>query len=76
MSDAVLSQFKQEEAKEEIKAERKIKVGIIGTGGMMTPKDIRRMFEAGASLVALNSGIRENGFKLLREAVKELETAQ
>ena len=49
---------------------------IIGTGGMMTPKDIRRMFEAGASLVALNSGIRENGFKLLRAAVKELETAQ
>lgn len=49
---------------------------IIGTGGMMTPKDIRRMFEAGASLVALNSGIRENGFKLLREAVKELETVQ
>jgi dihydroorotate dehydrogenase len=47
---------------------------IIGTGGMMTPKDIRRMFEAGASLVALNSGIRENGFKLLRNAVKELET--
>ncbi len=34
MSDAVLSQFKQEEAKEEIKAERKIKVGIIGTGGI------------------------------------------
>ena len=49
---------------------------IIGTGGMMTPKDIHRMFEAGASLVALNSGIRENGFKLLRAAVKELETAQ
>ena len=46
---------------------------IIGTGGMMTPKDIRRMFEAGASLVALNSGIRENGLKLLRNAVKELE---
>ncbi len=34
MSDAVLSQFKQEEAKEEIKADRKIKVGIIGTGGI------------------------------------------
>lgn len=49
---------------------------IIGTGGMMTPKDIRRMFEAGASLVALNSGIRENGLKLLGEAVKELEKAE
>lgn len=47
---------------------------IIGTGGMMTPKDISRMFEAGASLVALNSGIRENGLKLLRHAVAELET--
>ena len=49
---------------------------IIGTGGMMTPKDIRRMFEAGASLVALNSGIRENGLKLLRHAVAELETTK
>ena len=35
MSDAVLSQFKQEEVKEEIKAPaKKIKVGIIGTGGI------------------------------------------
>lgn len=45
---------------------------IIGTGGMMTPQDIERMMEAGASLVALNSGIRENGVKLLREGAKTL----
>ena len=34
MSDKVLSQFKQEETVEEIKTDRKIKVGIIGTGGI------------------------------------------
>ncbi len=45
---------------------------IIGTGGMMTPNDIRRMFEAGASLVALSSGLRENGMKLLKNAAKEI----
>ena len=43
---------------------------IIGSGGMMTPEDIERMFEAGASLVALSSGVRENGLKLLRRATK------
>ena len=32
MADAVLSKFKQAEEKEEIKSDRKIKVGIIGTG--------------------------------------------
>lgn len=45
---------------------------IIGTGGMMTPEDIKRMMEAGASLVALNSGIRENGVRLLKEGAKSL----
>ena len=39
---------------------------IIGTGGVMTPEDIEAMMAAGASLVSLSSGIRENGFKLLR----------
>ncbi|MBR4933255.1 MAG: Gfo/Idh/MocA family oxidoreductase, partial [Clostridia bacterium] len=34
MSDKVLSQFKQEEKAEEIKTDRKVKVGIIGTGGI------------------------------------------
>jgi dihydroorotate dehydrogenase len=43
---------------------------IIGSGGMMTPEDIERMFEAGASLVALSSGVRENGLKLLRRTTK------
>ena len=45
---------------------------IIGTGGMMTPNDISRMLEAGASLVALSSGLRENGFKLLKKAAKQI----
>ena len=47
---------------------------IIGTGGMMTPNDIERMIEAGASLVALSSGVRENGFKLLKKATKQIAT--
>ena len=34
MSDKVLSQFKQEETTEEIKTERKVKVGVIGCGGI------------------------------------------
>jgi dihydroorotate dehydrogenase len=46
---------------------------IIGSGGMMTPDDIRRMIDAGASLVALNTGVRENGFKLLKESAKALK---
>lgn len=45
---------------------------IIGSGGMMTPEDVARMFEAGASLVALSSGVRENGLKLLRNAAKRI----
>lgn len=47
---------------------------IIGCGGMMTKEDVRRMFEAGASLVALNSGVRENGLRLLGRAAKEITT--
>lgn len=45
---------------------------IIGSGGMMTPEDVRRMIEAGASLVALNSGIRENGVQLLKQASRTI----
>ena len=45
---------------------------IIGSGGMMTPEDVARMFEAGASLVALSSGVRENGLKLLRAAARKI----
>jgi dihydroorotate dehydrogenase len=47
---------------------------IIGSGGMMTPEDIKRMMEAGASLVALNSGIRENGFRLLKKGAERIKT--
>jgi dihydroorotate dehydrogenase len=47
---------------------------IIGTGSMMTPNDIERMMEAGASLVALSSGLRENGFKLLKKAITQIAT--
>lgn len=47
---------------------------IIGSGGMMQPDDIKRMIEAGASLVALNTGVRENGFRLLRHAANALIT--
>lgn len=49
---------------------------IIGSGGMMTPEDVERMFEAGASLVALSSGVRENGLKLLRRAAKRISKAK
>jgi dihydroorotate dehydrogenase len=49
---------------------------IIGSGGMMTPNDIERMLEAGASLVALNSGLRENGLKLLKKSAKKIATNQ
>lgn len=49
---------------------------IIGSGGMMTPDDIQRMLEAGASLVALNSGLRENGLKLLKKSAKKIATNQ
>ena len=45
---------------------------IIGSGGMMTPADILRMLDAGASLVALNMGIRENGLRLLRRATRAI----
>ena len=47
---------------------------IIGSGGMMAPEDIKRMLEAGASLVALNTGIRENGFRLLKYGSKHIAT--
>ena len=46
---------------------------IIGSGGAMTPEDIKAMMEAGASLVALGSGIRENGFRLLKRGAEEIK---
>ena len=47
---------------------------IIGSGGAMTPDDIEAMMEAGASLVALGSGIRENGFRLLKRGAERLKS--
>ena len=49
---------------------------IIGSGGMMQPEDIARMMEAGASLIALNSGLRENGLKLLKRASQRLNNKE
>jgi dihydroorotate dehydrogenase len=48
---------------------------IIGSGGMMQPEDVKRMLEAGASLVALNTGLRTKGMRLLKRSVKHLNTA-
>ncbi|MBR5865576.1 MAG: dihydroorotate dehydrogenase (quinone) [Alistipes sp.] len=45
---------------------------IIGSGGMMRPTDVKRMMEAGASLVALNTGLREHGMRMLKASVDEL----
>lgn len=47
---------------------------IIGSGGVMTEEDVVRMMEAGASLVALNTGIRENGMRLLKRAANRIAT--
>lgn len=45
---------------------------IIGSGGMMQPEDVKRMMEAGASLVALNTGLRENGLRLLKYSAQAI----
>ena len=45
---------------------------IIGSGGMMRPTDVKRMMDAGASLVALNTGLREHGMRMLKASVDEL----
>lgn len=39
---------------------------IIGTGGMMTPADVKAMFEAGADLVQLCSGLIYEGPQLVK----------
>lgn len=49
---------------------------IIGSGGAIIPDDIEALMEAGASLVTLNSGIKENGFKLLRKGAKQLKEVE
>ena len=45
---------------------------IIGSGGVMQPEDIKAMLDAGASLVALNTGLRENGLRLLKCGAKAI----
>lgn len=47
---------------------------IIGTGGVMSPEDVEEMLAAGASLVSLNSGIKDQGFKLLRASAQRIKT--
>ncbi len=45
---------------------------IVGSGGMMTPDDVRRMLDAGASLVQLNTGIRYGGLGILKRICRHL----
>ena len=45
---------------------------IIGVGGLMSGEDVKRMMEAGASLVALSTGLRENGLKLLKKSAEQI----
>lgn len=48
---------------------------IIGTGGMMTPTDVRAMFDAGADLVQLHTGLIYRGPQLLGEVCRALAEA-
>lgn len=45
---------------------------LIGSGGMMTPDDVRAMLDAGADLVQLHSGLVFNGPQLLKEVCTAL----
>lgn len=45
---------------------------IIGVGGLMSPRDVKRMLEAGASLVQLYSGFIYEGPSLVREVCESL----
>lgn len=45
---------------------------IIGTGGMMSPADVQAMFEAGADLVQLQTGLILQGPQLLKEVCRSL----
>lgn len=40
---------------------------IIGTGGLMTPEDVKAMLDAGATLVQLYTGLVYGGMKLVRD---------
>ena len=45
---------------------------IIGTGGMMSPADVQAMFDAGADLVQLQTGLILQGPQLLKEVCRAL----
>ena len=40
---------------------------------LVRPEDVEEMMAAGASLVALNSGIRENGVRLLKKGAAQIK---
>lgn len=45
---------------------------IIGVGGLMTPEDIKAMFDAGATLVQIYTGFVYEGMQLVRDACRLL----
>lgn len=49
---------------------------IIGTGGMLSPEEVQAMFEAGADLVQLCSGLIYEGPQLLKAVCRSLLPAQ
>jgi dihydroorotate dehydrogenase len=48
---------------------------IIGSGGIMTPDDAQAMFDAGASLVQIYSGLIYNGPSVVRRSVRRYRSA-
>ncbi len=48
---------------------------IIGTGGMMTPQDVREMMEAGADLVQLYTGLIMEGPSLIGDICRDMISA-
>ncbi|WP_030156654.1 quinone-dependent dihydroorotate dehydrogenase [Glycomyces sp. NRRL B-16210] len=48
---------------------------IIGSGGIMTPDDAQAMFDAGASLVQIYSGLVYNGPGVVRGSVRRYKSA-
>lgn len=49
------------------------KLPIVGVGGIMTPQDAEKMFEAGASLIEIYSGFIYEGPGLVKNIIKHLE---
>ena len=48
------------------------RIPVIGVGGIMTPDDARAMFDVGASLVQLYTGLIYAGPGLVRKTIKEI----